>query len=208
MLHQKLWQENQDLAQACLNHPFVQGLAQATLERKAFKRYIAQDAFFLKAFMRAYSLCAAKSRNVEQTQVFQNLMGGVLHELQMHKFYSLELGIDLQAVDPYPETSAYTDFLLRCAWHNPLEEAIAAMTPCMRLYAWLGEQTKPFNDFNHPFSNWITTYSSQEFHSLAEDLENLLNSQAKESPPVRDAYRYAMLCERDFFSAPLRESAK
>ncbi len=57
----ELWQANLDLAQACLKHPFVQGIADGTLERKKFAYYVGQDAFFLEALARAYSIVAAKS---------------------------------------------------------------------------------------------------------------------------------------------------
>jgi thiaminase/transcriptional activator TenA len=32
----QLWKANQDLAQACLKHPFVQGIADGTLEPQKF----------------------------------------------------------------------------------------------------------------------------------------------------------------------------
>ena len=59
MLHDSLWQQNTRVAEACLHHPFVRGLADGTLESETFKRYVAQDAFFLNAFARAYALAAA-----------------------------------------------------------------------------------------------------------------------------------------------------
>ena len=59
MLHDILWQQNALLVDECLYHPFVRGLANGTLEPETFKRYVAQDAFFLNAFARAYALAAA-----------------------------------------------------------------------------------------------------------------------------------------------------
>ena len=56
MLHDTLWNENAELVRQCVEHPFVQHLAAGTLDREAFRRYIAQDAFFLRAFFRAYGL--------------------------------------------------------------------------------------------------------------------------------------------------------
>jgi thiaminase/transcriptional activator TenA len=35
-ISKNLWQSNQDLAQACLEHPFVQGIASGTLDRAKF----------------------------------------------------------------------------------------------------------------------------------------------------------------------------
>ena len=55
-----LWQTHQDLAVACLHHPFVQGIGDGTLPRATFAYYVGQDAFFLEAFARAYSIAAAK----------------------------------------------------------------------------------------------------------------------------------------------------
>ena len=47
----QLWQANQDLILACLKHPFVQSIADGTLERKKFGYYVGQDAFFSKLLL-------------------------------------------------------------------------------------------------------------------------------------------------------------
>lgn len=43
-----LWAKNQPLAQACLQNPFVQGLADGSLTKAKFAYYVGQDAFFSK----------------------------------------------------------------------------------------------------------------------------------------------------------------
>lgn len=202
MLHQILWENNKDLTQACLNLPFVQGLGDGSLEPAVFHRYVAQDAFFLNAFLRAYALAAAKSENLQQVRQFRDLMSGVLEELELHQNYSKNLGIDLTHVEPLAATSAYTDFLLRIAWSGSVSETVAAMTPCMRLYAWLGDQLKSQLHDDHPYADWIRTYSDDEFEALAKLLEMLLDETAEDNSNVRNAYRYAMICERNFFIAP------
>jgi hypothetical protein len=65
MLHEIIWQQNVRLAEVCLHHPFVRGLADGTLDPEAFRRYVAQDTFFLNAFARAYALAAARSQDEE-----------------------------------------------------------------------------------------------------------------------------------------------
>ncbi|MFN6212717.1 MAG: TenA family protein, partial [Microcystis sp.] len=55
MLSQQLWHSHQDLVQACLEHPFVRGIATGELKRDCFAFYVGQDAFFLESFARAYS---------------------------------------------------------------------------------------------------------------------------------------------------------
>ena len=207
-LHKTLWQENQALAEECLAHPFVRGLGDGSLDREAFKRYVAQDTFFLQAFFSAYALGAARA--VERREVVQKLHGlmrGVLDELKLHEGYAESLTIDLGNVRPHPATRAYTDFLLRTAWSTEVGEIMAAMTPCMRLYAYLGQELSLRDHSQNPYRDWIETYSSPEFEALAAELESLLDQLAEGTPRVSQAYHYAMRCELDFFSASFDEGA-
>ncbi len=206
MLHASLWQQSGDMTQRLLEHPFVRGLADGTLDRDVFRRYVAQDAFFLRAFLKAYALAAAKCDDFQRARVFHDLMTGVLDELKLHGSYSATLGIELDDVEPYAATRAYTDFLLRVAWHGSLAEIIAAMVPCMRVYQHLGHELAASLRPDHPYEQWIKTYAGDDFGQLCARLESLLDEIASNSPAVHDAYRYAMQCELDFFSAPM-ESA-
>jgi thiaminase/transcriptional activator TenA len=201
MLHDMLWRSNFPLALSCLSHPFVRALGDGTLPANLFRAYVAQDAFFLRAFGQVYALALARSGEMEAIAVFSELIGGVQEELKLHRVYAAELGIGLGSVVPNPACRAYTDFLLRTAWHDSLEEIVAAITPCMRLYAFLGRELLPNSDPHHPYKKWIDTYSSQEFSQLAERLEALLDRLCTDTARVREAYRYALRCELDFFSA-------
>lgn len=203
MLHETLWNENADLAQQCRDHPFVLGLEHGTLEPAAFQRYVAQDAYYLRAFMRAYALALAKVNEIEPARELHTLIGGVLEELRLHETYAKRLQIDLARVQPYPTTTAYVNFLLHTAWHSDAGHTLAAMTPCMRLYAHLGRALAPTLRDDHPYAEWIRTYSGDEFEGLARRIEHLLDRLAQDTLATHDAYHYAMYCEREFFGAPL-----
>ena len=203
MLHESLWQSNIAVAQACLAHPFIEALAAGTLNGDCFRAFIAQDVFFLRTFLKAYALALARCDDGESTGVFCDLIGGVQTELKVHAAYADELGISFTDVVPNPACRAYTDFLLRTAWHASLEETIAAMTPCMRLYAYLGAKLQPRSRPQHPYLRWISAYSSTDFEELAARLEGLLDRLCTDSTLVRSAYRYAMECELNFFSNSL-----
>ena len=54
-LSDSLWHRNRVLAEAALEHTFVQGIASGELARARFAYYLGQDAAFLDAFCRAYA---------------------------------------------------------------------------------------------------------------------------------------------------------
>ena len=206
---EELWQENQDLAIACLHNPFVQGIADGSLPKAKFAYYVGQDAFFLEAFARAYSIAAAKAPDWEGFNVFHDLAGGVLQELNLHQAYAFQWGVDLKTVEPGTATRRYTDFLLATAWSQSVGVTAAAMLPCMKLYAFLGQAIAVNGIPAHDYSDWISTYSSAEFEPLAEQLAEVVErylGKGEEGRPSRylqssAVYRYAMQCELEFFQA-------
>jgi len=205
-LHLRLWEENEDLAKACLEHPFVRGLSDGSLPGEVFGRYVAQDVYYLEAFFRAYALAAARCEGRHSAAVaLHRLMGGVLQELEMHAGHAASIGLDLGAVAPHPATTAYVNLLLEVAWQRGLGPTIAVMTPCMRLYAFLGRELAASLRAGHSYRDWIETYSSPEAEALAGTLEGMLDELTEDSPEVRRLYRRAMECELAFFAAPFDE---
>ncbi len=93
MLGGLLWKLNADIAKRCLEHPFVRGLGDGTLDRQAFRRYVAQDTFFLRAFLQAYALAGREvgrsrtgagvsqvdGRGARRTQASRRVRGDARH---------------------------------------------------------------------------------------------------------------------------------
>ena len=195
-----LWAANADLAKRILAHGFVRGLRDGSLPVQNFKGYVAQDAYFLEAFARAYAFCLANSTAREDLHGFAGLIAGVLQELKLHKSYADRWQVDLTGVTPVEATRAYVDFLLETARRGNLGETIAAMTPCMRLYAYLG-RTLAANNAAPLYSEWVKTYADPGFEELAVQLESLLDRHADDTEAVRANYRRAMELELGFFAA-------
>ncbi len=206
-LSEDLWLENQNLAIACLKHPFVQGIGDGSLPKSKFAYYVGQDAFFLEAFARAYSIAAAKVSDWQDFNIFHDLASGVLQELKLHQDYAEEWGVDLRQIEPAVATRRYTDFLVSTAWSQEVGVTAIAMLPCMKLYAFLGQNLAggcilgnlPSNLPNHAYSGWIQTYSSAEFMPLVTQLSELSDRYSAPVSLARSTYRYAMQCELDFF---------
>jgi thiaminase (transcriptional activator TenA) len=197
-----LWTANADLAAEALAHPFVAGIGDGTLPRAAFAGYVAQDAFFLESFARAYAVGIAHSPDRATLDTFADLLAGVREELALHAGYAARWGIDLVGVEPLPATLAYTDFLLSTAFLGGITLTAAAMTPCLRLYAHLGRSLSA--EAAGDYAEWVATYADPGFDALAVRLEGLLDQHASDVPAVRTAYRRAMQLEVGFFEAAWR----
>jgi len=197
-----LWQANADWARRILAHDFVRRLGDGSLAIESFKRYVAQDAYFLEAFARAYAFCLAHSSSRQDIESFADLIGGVREELELHKAYAVRWHVQLDGLRPLGATEDYVQFLLGTARRGVLGETIAAMTPCMRLYAFLG-QSLAKTATAATYREWIKTYADPGFETLAARLETLLDRHAKDGQAVRANYRRAMELEYGFFDANL-----
>jgi thiaminase/transcriptional activator TenA len=197
-----LWQENADLAAAAIGHPFVRGLADGSLATPRFTAFIAQDAFFLEAFARAYALALAHCPDRSGMDTFADLLAGVRNEVTLHASYADRLGIDLARTTPTTATLTYTEFLLATAAIGGTGLTCAAMTPCMRLYAHIG-QALSHERHDPAYQEWIDTYADPAFEELAARLEHLLDRYVADAQRAHAVYRRAMQLELAFFDAAL-----
>ena len=198
----KLWETNFDLALLSLKTKFVQGIKNGNLPKNIFQEYLAQDYFFLESFAKAYGLAVSKSKDKNSIKVLSQLLVGVSEELILHETYSKEWDIDLTNNHIKPATQNYTNFLDEVSKKQSSVEIMFAMTPCMRLYSWIGKSLSKVI-INNPYKEWIITYSDDSFDDLAKSLENLIDS-SKEVYDINQAnylYKKAMELEFDFFNA-------
>ena len=202
LLSNTLWESNYELALLSLKSKFVQGLKTGNLPKNIFQEYVAQDYYFLESFSRAYGLAVSKSKDKNSIKVLSQLLVGVSEELILHETYAKEWDVDLTNNYIKPATKNYTAFLDEVSKKQNAVEIMFAMTPCMRLYSWIGKSLSK-NVLNNPYKEWIITYSDKNFDNLAKSLENLIDS-SKEEYDFNQAnylYKRAMELELEFFNA-------
>ena len=202
-LSTQLWSENSDLASEALTHPFVCRLGDGSLAREIFAGYLAQDAFFLES---------------SPAPTPWPLLTAPTHpRCSRWPICSPGYGRSSDCTPPTPPGGASTwpasslhrrpwptEFLLATAATGGVGMVFAAMTPCMRLYAWLGAALDA--GAAGPYAQWVQTYADPSFEALASRLERLLDEHADDRPAVRAAYRRAMHLELAFFDAALLPS--
>ncbi|XP_052305422.1 bifunctional TH2 protein, mitochondrial isoform X3 [Populus trichocarpa] len=146
----------------------------------------------------------------------------------MHNSFVQEWGIDPGKEGTINSaTVKYTDFLLATAsgkvegvkglgkLATPFERTkvaaytLGAMTPCMRLYSFLGKELQAVLDpeeDGHPYKKWIDSYSSESFQASALQTEDLLDKLSvsltgEELDIIEKLYHQAMKLEIEFFLA-------
>ncbi len=198
------WAADLDLADASLRHPFVRGLADGSLPSWRYRDYVAQDAFFLRAFADAYGHAAGRCQDDEGRALYERLRRGVDDELRLHRGVAAKMGIDLDVVEPTDATLAYVEFLIATAATMPEPCTAAAMLPCLRLYSYLGEQLLRSLSPSSPYATWVTTYADPGFgelwRALAPRLERASAAGVGAAQLAR-LHRRAMHLEHRFFAA-------
>jgi len=203
-----LWARNQKEAFQSLHNPWVVSLSLGSLQPSSFAQYIAQDAFFLESFAKGYAFALGKCKDRQGIVSFHKLIGAVLEELNLHSGLAQKWGLSLDDLrEPNCATEEYVKFLQEVSQDSSSTTAdiLASMAPCMRLYAFLGQKIKKSFDVSeaHPFAEWISTYSSNEFEEAAQAVEALLDRYSEESSieKLSELYKRAMELEYNFFNS-------
>lgn len=188
--------------EASLQHPFVQGIGDGTLDEAAFQWYVRQDYLFLIDYGRLLSLGAARAPRLSWMRRFAALSLAVLEtEMDLHRGFAARWGVtDLEAVVVEPATAAYCDFLLRTASLGDFSELVAAVAPCMWGYAEIGTSLAATATSDR-YAEWIEMYAGDEFGELADWSRELLDEVDGELEPMRAAFVTSSRHELAFWEA-------
>lgn len=197
---QRLWDDNRDLAEACLEHPFLVGLADGTLSESRYGLFAQQDHFYLDAYARSYAWGAVRAHDWRTRRQFGSLLAGIMTEGTLHEQTAPELGVSLEDVQPLPAAREYTDFLLATAATGTIGEHLAAMAPCAKLYGWLGTRLAD-QPFDERYGFWINMYSGQGYLEKVDIIMGMLDEHGDESNAEAIKFRTAMELEYHFFDS-------
>jgi thiaminase/transcriptional activator TenA len=177
---------------AYIQHDFVRGLGDGSLDKACFQHYLKQDYLFLLQFSRAWGLAVYKSRTLEQMRYAQQGINAMLDiEIGLHVQYCADWGIseaDLARLPEAAATVAYTRYVLDSGLAGDLADLHAALAPCIVGYAdlarWLMEQ--PFTRLeDNPYRVWIEMYASDEYQDIAAAEIRLLGELCADLPARR-----------------------
>ncbi|UCF41397.1 MAG: thiaminase II [Gemmatimonadota bacterium] len=165
---------------AQLEHPFVRGLGDGSLDVERFKRWVLQDYRYLMEFARIFAWAVAKADRLASMSWYAMVLDLTLNtEMGLHRSYAERFGIttdDLEATPMWPTTRAYTDFLVRTSADGDMADLLAALLPCAWGYVHIAKHlAKGEPPEDQRYADWIQQYASDEFAQAAEWLKAELN---------------------------------
>jgi thiaminase (transcriptional activator TenA) len=197
----ELLEEAETDVRAQLAHPFVRGLADGTLSDERFAFFVEQDHAFLADYGAALRRAAELAPELAWRERLTGIVTGAANdELELHRSWAAEHGVDLDAVESSATTRAYGAFLTE---PHDFPTLVAALLPCFWGYAELGrrlaaEPTAP------RYARWLATYADPEFAEAAAWFVELAGACAAEPgvrPAMRSAFARSLAFETAFWDA-------
>jgi thiaminase/transcriptional activator TenA len=185
-----LYRAAEPLWDAQLEHPFVRGLGDGSLEVDRFRRWVLQDYLYLKEFARIFAWAAAKAERLEAMRWYARVLHLTLDtEMDLHRACAARFGIsaaELEAEAMWPTTRAYTDFLVRVAADGDLADLLAALLPCAWGYVHIARRLAARPRPEDPrYAEWIDQYAAPEFAQAADWLRAELDQVAAGASPEK-----------------------
>lgn len=178
----------------CLEHPFVKGIGDGSLDKKKFQYFMLQDYLYLFDYAKVFALGVVKSRDPELMRIFAANVDATLNgEMKIHKAYMKRLEIteeEVFKVKPALDNLSYTNYMLSVAQTGGPMEIVAAILACSWSYAEIGQALAkiPGAD-SHPFyGEWIEGYASKEYSKTNASLIELMDSLSENASEEQLSY--------------------
>lgn len=183
-LTDELYDAARPIWDAQLEHPFVKGLGDGSLDEAVFKNWVLQDYRYLKEFVRVFAWAVAKADDLSSMSWYAAVLNLTLNsEMALHREYAARFGLtpgDLEAETMWPTTRAYTDFLVRTAADGDMLDLLAALLPCAWGYVDLAQELAKGNPpEDQRYADWIAQYASEEFAQARDWLRDELDRLAQ-----------------------------
>jgi thiaminase/transcriptional activator TenA len=168
---------------AQLEHPFVKGIGDGSLDEALFKRWVLQDYRYLKEFARVFAWAAARATRLDSMSWYAAVLNLTLNtEMELHRQYASRFGLtpeDLEGEPMWPTTRAYTDFLVRTSADGDMLDLLSALLPCAWGYVYIAQRlAEAAPPADQRYVDWIEQYASEEFAEAAEWLRQELDALA------------------------------
>lgn len=169
-LSELLFAKTKGLWEEASSKPFVIEMANGTLDKELFRRYMLQDYLYLKDYIRILKQIW-ETAEAEETKAFlQKIIDGTVDETErVHMANMKELGItgdEIEKSVKFPVITEYIDYMRKCTDEYGLLGGITSLLQCSWVYAYIAENcvrkfTKDISASGYSF--WFEAYSCQSY---------------------------------------------
>ena len=193
----QLVEEASEVWDSQMDKPFVNELAEGTLDREKFEVWVKQDYRYLMDYARTFAVAGTKARDEETMTQLLGVAYTVLdYEMDLHREFASKYGIDIQQLEnteKAPTCVAYTSYLVKTAFQETLPVTAAAVYPCGQGYLDVAEYMAEKSSGNHEYTPFIEKYTSDEFREAVQDMTDLVDRCAEQNPGEKEAMKNAFL---------------
>lgn len=179
------------LAAACVNHPFVRGVADGSLSEERFVYYIGQNIHYLMAYQKSLRTLAQRMDKPEHRKRFEDWADetAVTEKYTRDVYASFSPRIpDILIVSP--TTQLYMGWEAQTAAFAPVHEAVAAMLPCFWSYGEVGRfVAKTKKTQGNRYAEWISGYGDPAYEKTVAAAMAIGSDVARDLTPSE---RFAM----------------
>lgn len=175
---EEAWNAAETAYEAIKQLPFIQELADGTLDMRKFKFYINQDSQYLYTYGRVLAHIASRMPDYEGMSAFMRFASeSVEVEQTLHAGYGVERDDKMTAACTF-----YTSYLKSKAM-EPVAVEAAAVLPCFRVYKRIGEYILSIARMEgNPYADWIETYGGDGFEADTRKATDLCDRLAENAP--------------------------
>jgi thiaminase/transcriptional activator TenA len=167
---------------AHVNHPFIKGLQDGSLDLEKFKHYMIQDYKFLIEYCRVISIAISKSFDQKIMSFWSRLLNETLNsEMSLHETFCSDFGIskdELFTTETALATKSYCNYLLSTAYKYDIEYISCSLLPCQWGYDEIGRRLGGNNQTTEGSFHlrWINAYNVTEYQEITNWLINYVDS--------------------------------
>ncbi|MCT4613891.1 MAG: TenA family protein [Marinifilaceae bacterium] len=202
---QEAWETVQVEYDKILALPFIQQLADGSLDKTIFDYYIEQDTVYLEEYGKILANISSRLPQLAQRSIFMQCaqdsmqVEGDLHQVFFNK--------DSKEIKASPSCLLYSSYLEKLLVFEPIEVAAAAVLPCFVIYKKVGDHIYAHHQKkNNPYQDWIDTYGGDDFAEpvrMAEEIcsELAANTTQEIRNKMLEAYQISTKMEWIFWNA-------
>jgi formylaminopyrimidine deformylase / aminopyrimidine aminohydrolase len=151
---------------------FLDGIADGTLPRQAFDRWLVQDYLFVSELTRFASILAARAGREAQRVIIGGL-GALNDELDWFERHAAERGLSLEA-ERLPVCRRYVDYLMASAYMRPVEVLLVVFFGVEVSYCVGWGRLRPAKGAPQgPYAEFIDRWTHPAFAEYVKALEKL-----------------------------------